>query len=155
MLARAYLLYLNSIVLGELLAGFAAGTRDASNRAQLSRFLASPRVVVLNVTDETADRYALVYASLRRKRQPMPTNDLWIAASALERGVALLTLDERFARVDGLRVGRRAGDLRPSMFEQTPRRWPAGFGAHRQVDVNEDRSGRETRRASAVALSFR
>ncbi len=112
-LGRANLLYLNSIILGELLAGFAAGTREASNRAQLSRFLASERVVVLNVTDETADRYALVYASLRRKGQPIPTNDLWIAASALERGVALLTLDEHFSHVEGLRVGRRTADFLP------------------------------------------
>ncbi|MBW7923522.1 MAG: type II toxin-antitoxin system VapC family toxin [Burkholderiaceae bacterium] len=112
-LAHTDILYFNSIVLGELLAGFAAGTREPSNRAQLSRFLASERVVVLNVTDETADRYALVYASLRRKGRPIPTNDLWIAASALERGTALLTLDEHFAQVDGLRVGRRTADFLP------------------------------------------
>ncbi len=111
--ARADLLYLNSIVLGELLAGFAAGMRETSNRAQLSRFLASARVVILSITDETADRYAMVYASLRRKGQPIPTNDLWIAASAIERGIALLTLDAHFSRVDGLRVGRRAADFLP------------------------------------------
>ncbi len=112
-LAHADLLYLNSIVLGELLAGFAAGSREASNRAQLSRFLSSPRVVLLSLMDETADRYALVYANLRRKGQPIPTNDLWIAASATEHGIALLTLDAHFARVDGLRVGRRVADFVP------------------------------------------
>ena len=37
-------LNVNSIVLGELLGGFAAGTREASNRAQLTIFLDSPRV---------------------------------------------------------------------------------------------------------------
>lgn len=110
--ARADLLYLNSIVLGELLAGFTAGTRETSNRAQLSRFLASARVAILSVTDETADRYLLVYASLRRKGQPIPTNDLWIAASATECGIALLTLDAHFSRAQGC----GSGVERPTFF---------------------------------------
>ena len=67
----------------------------------------------LNVTAETADSYALVYAGLRRKGQPIPTNDLWIAASALEHGTALLSLDTHYAQVDGLRLGRHMGDFLP------------------------------------------
>lgn len=111
--AHADRLCLNSIVLGELLGGFAAGGREATNRAELARFLQSPRVDVLPVTSDTADGYALVYASLRRKGIPVPTNDLWIAASTLEHGAALLSLDEHFARVDGLRLGRRLADFLP------------------------------------------
>ena len=112
-LAHADKLYLNSIVLGELLGGFAAGTREAKNRSELARFLDSPRVEVLPVTPETADSYALVYANLRRKGQPIPTNDLWIAASALEHGAALLTRDAHFSHVDGLRSGQRLDDFLP------------------------------------------
>ena len=57
-LAQAERLYLNSIVLGELL----------GDRAKLVRFLDSPRVGVLPaVTSQTADSYALVYAGLRRR----------------------------------------------------------------------------------------
>lgn len=100
-------------MLGELLAGFAAGTREALNRAELARFLESPRVSILNLTAGTADSYALVYAGLRRKGQPIPTNDLWIAASALEHGTALLSLDAHFAQVDGLRLGRQLADFLP------------------------------------------
>jgi predicted nucleic acid-binding protein len=103
----------NSIVLGELLAGFAAGTREARNREELSRFLESPRVRVMPVTTRTADSYAMVYAGLRRKGTPIPTNDLWIAASAMECGAALLTLDTHFSHVDGLRCGRRLADFLP------------------------------------------
>lgn len=106
-------LYLNTVVLGELLAGFAVGNREATNRLELARFLESPRVGVMPVTAETADSYALVYANLRRKGQPIPANDLWIAASALEHGLALLSLDARFAQVDGLRLGRRVADFLP------------------------------------------
>ncbi len=75
-IAHSDQVYLSRTVLGELLAGFAAGTREARNRAELARFLESPRVDILNVTAETADSYALVYAGLRRKGQPIPTNDL-------------------------------------------------------------------------------
>jgi predicted nucleic acid-binding protein len=100
-------------VLGELLAGFAAGNREGINRTELTQFLSSPRVRVVPSTDATADLYALVYAALRRKGQPVPSNDLWIAASCLEHGAALLTLDAHFQAIDGLRVGRRLEDFVP------------------------------------------
>jgi tRNA(fMet)-specific endonuclease VapC len=106
-------LFVSSTVLGELLAGFAAGTREAKNRSELSQFLNSPRVGLYPVTADTADSYAQVYASLRRKRLPIPSNDLWIAASALEHGAALLSLDAHFANVDGLRLGQCLNDFLP------------------------------------------
>jgi tRNA(fMet)-specific endonuclease VapC len=100
-------------VLGELLAGFAAGTRDAKNRQELSLFIRSPRVREVACGGVTADNYALVYTALRRKGSPIPTNDLWIAASALEHGAGLLTLDAHFAKVDGLRQGSALADFLP------------------------------------------
>lgn len=112
-MAHAESLLLNSVVLGELLAGFAAGSRQSQNRAELARFMDSPRVDVVAITAQTADSYALVYAGLRRKGQPIPTNDLWIAASALEHGAALLTRDAHFSKIDGLRVGERLEDFLP------------------------------------------
>ena len=111
--AHAERLCLNSVVLGELLGGFAAGTREARNRAELVRFLDSPRVELLPVTAQTADSYALVYSNLRRKGRPIPTNDLWIAASALEHGAALLTRDSHFGAIDGLRCGQQLEDFLP------------------------------------------
>jgi predicted nucleic acid-binding protein len=100
-------------VLGELLAGFAAGSRQSENRGELTQFLDSPRVAVVNCSADTADFYALVYAALRRQGKPIPTNDLWIAASCLEHGAALLTLDEHFQHVGGLRVGAKIEDFLP------------------------------------------
>lgn len=111
--AHADTLYLNSVVIGELLGGFAAGTRQQKNRAELARFLDSPRVEVLPITAMTADSYALVYAGLRRRGQPIPTNDLWVAASALEHGAAVLTRDAHFAQIDSLRCGQRLDDFLP------------------------------------------
>ena len=106
-------LYVNSIVLGELLGGFAAGSREGSNRAQLTKFLDSPRVDVYSISQATADSYALVYVALRRKGVPIPSNDMWIAASALEHGASLLSLDSHFAHVEGLRHGRCIEDFLP------------------------------------------
>ena len=100
-------------VLGELLAGFAAGQRESVNRSELTRFINVPRVKVVPGTAATADLYALIYAALRRKGRPIPTNDLWIAASSLEHGAALLTLDAHFQGIDGLRTGTRLEDFIP------------------------------------------
>jgi len=100
-------------VLGELLGGFAAGQRESNNRSELTQFLNTPRVKVVSSTTATADLYALVYAALRRKGQPISTNDLWIAASSLEHGAALLTLDAHFKNIDGLSAGTRLDDFIP------------------------------------------
>jgi tRNA(fMet)-specific endonuclease VapC len=92
------------IVLGELLAGFAAGTRAARNRAELDEFMASPRVRVLRPDEKTARQYADIYAALRSAGRPIPTNDLWIAALVRQHRLQLLTLDAHFGAVPGLTV---------------------------------------------------
>lgn len=112
-LQHAAEILVSTIVLGELLAGFAASSRESVNRKELALFLESPRVRVVTCGSSTADSYALVYLSLRRRGKPIPTNDLWIAASCLEHGAALLTLDGHFQHVNGLRVGAALEDFLP------------------------------------------
>jgi tRNA(fMet)-specific endonuclease VapC len=90
---------LNPVVLGELRAGFLGGNRPAKNLAGLTQFLASPRVSVVAVDEETAVRYAVIHSSLRRAGAPIPTNDMWIAASAMQTGSVLLTTDPHFRAV--------------------------------------------------------
>jgi tRNA(fMet)-specific endonuclease VapC len=103
---RADVIGLSAVVLGELLAGFTAGGRESRNRSELMQFLSSPRVRIHPVSETTADYYARVYAVLRRKGRPIPTNDLWIAASALEHGLRLYSYDAHFTEIDGLICGR-------------------------------------------------
>jgi len=86
-------------VLGELRAGFLKGSRLTENLAELEQFLASPRVAVVLVDEETAERYAVIFESLRRAGTPIPTNDIWIAASAMQSGSVLLTTDPHFQDV--------------------------------------------------------
>jgi predicted nucleic acid-binding protein len=112
-LQHAPAIILSVTVLGELLGGFAAGQRESRNRNELTQFINSPRVKIVSATAATADLYALVYVALRRKGQPIPTNDLWIAASCMEHGAALLSLDAHFQSIDGLRVGTCLDDFIP------------------------------------------
>ena len=93
---------LTAVVLGELLAGFRCGVREAENRRELEEFLESPRVEILDIDEETANFYAEIFRALREKGKPIPTNDLWVAASTLRHGFALATLDEHFRHIDGL-----------------------------------------------------
>ncbi len=99
------------VVLGELLAGFSAGSKESTNREELKAFLDSPRVVLLNVSEATSEFYAKVFSGLKQKGKPIPTNDLWIAATALEHGYALFTYDRHFKEIDGLLVGSKPSDL--------------------------------------------
>jgi len=96
---RSETVSVSAIALGELYSGFRAGNRWAENTAQLAQFLAKPSVRVLNVTEETALRYAEVDAYLRKNGRPIPRNDVWIAAVALEHGLQLLTLDDHFREI--------------------------------------------------------
>lgn len=98
-------LAINITVLGELLAGFAVGSREAQNRAELQQFLASPRVQLRLVDEYTSQFYARVYQGLKHKGKPIPTNDMWIAASALQHGDVLFSADKHFQYVEGLVVG--------------------------------------------------
>lgn len=103
-LKRANGILLPTIVLGELWAGFEAGTQRERNRLDLETFLQSPRVALAPIGEETAVRYAILYAHLRSLGRPIPTNDLWIAASAMEHGATLLTADAHFLQVSQILV---------------------------------------------------
>jgi tRNA(fMet)-specific endonuclease VapC len=103
-LARAGRIYMSVFVLGELVAGFRAGSKEKQNRQILDRFLAKPGVTILDATRETAEYFGLIKAALKRSGQPIPLNDVWIAAHALETGAVLVTYDTHFTAVPGLRT---------------------------------------------------
>jgi predicted nucleic acid-binding protein len=92
-------IYLNAVVLGELYSGFAQGSREKKNRDILKDFLSSPRIQIAALDEETAERYAAIITYLRSKGTPIPTNDLWIAATAMQYGLKLLTTDGHYRSV--------------------------------------------------------
>ena len=108
-LAQADSVFMSVFVLGELFAGFKAGSKEKHNRQLLERFLLKPTVTVLEGTIETADLFGLIAASLRKSGTPIPINDVWIAAHSLETGSILVTYDDHFALVPGLRLWDQVG----------------------------------------------
>jgi tRNA(fMet)-specific endonuclease VapC len=102
LLAQGEVIFVPVPVLGELRAGFRLGGKEERYLAELEEFLRRPRVRVHSCSDETAIFYAEIYARLRALGRPIPTNDLWIAAAALESGSILLSYDDHFHAVAGL-----------------------------------------------------
>jgi len=92
------------IVLGELEAGFRQGRRLETNKSLLEEFLAASRVKVAIVNDETAERYGRIVAHLAAAGRPLPPNDIWIAASAMQHGLYVVTTDAHFAHVPQIAV---------------------------------------------------
>ena len=92
-------IYLNPVVLGELLAGFAYGGKEKKNRDVLRDFLSSPRVQVTAIDEETSERYAVIINYLWEQGTPVPTNDLWIAATAMQHGFKLITTDGHYRNI--------------------------------------------------------
>lgn len=103
-LGEAETVFLSAVVLGELLAGFRGGSMLRENRDRLSRFLEKPTVRLLDVTAETAEVFGQVVMTLRQAGTPIPMNDVWIASQAIETGSVIVTFDEHFRRVPGLRI---------------------------------------------------
>jgi tRNA(fMet)-specific endonuclease VapC len=99
---RAERLLFSPVVLGELLSGFRRSSRERQNRETLQQFLDSAWVEMVPITETTADRYARILARLLEKGTPIPTNDAWLAAQALETGADLLTFDRHFEAVEGI-----------------------------------------------------
>lgn len=92
----AHELLLPFVVLGELRAGFACGTRSAQNIQTLTRFLNKPRVKVLYPNDGTTHQYANLFRQLRKQGTPIPTNDLWIGALCVQHDLLLASEDTHF-----------------------------------------------------------
>jgi tRNA(fMet)-specific endonuclease VapC len=95
-LEAADAIFVPFVVLAELRAGFAVGTRGRENERGLQRFLQKPGVDELYADDVTTQSYAVLYRQLRVQGTPIPTNDLWIAALALQHSLALCSRDDHF-----------------------------------------------------------
>ncbi len=95
-------LFIPVIVYGELYYGFKHGRRFHENMKQLEKFIHEFQVEIITVTTDVARKFGDIYAQLRKKGRPIPTNDIWIAACCLDRGGVLLTADRHFSEILGL-----------------------------------------------------
>ena len=95
-------LFIPAVVLGELYAGFYLGTRLKKNLQELDLFLDMPGVYTVKIDREIADRYGMLIKILKEQGTPIPSNDVWIAAAALEKGSKIATYDTHFNNIPGI-----------------------------------------------------
>ena len=93
-------IHLPVIVLGEYRYGVKSSRLRAARESWLVELEGS--AIVLTVTSETSRVYADIRHELRVAGQPIPENDLWIAALARQHGLPILTNDAHFDQVAGL-----------------------------------------------------
>ncbi len=96
--------YVSSTVLGELYLGALGSARIQDNLREIEMFAAG--VTLVSCDAETARIYAEVKRALRLRGRPIPDNDIWIAASAIQHRLTLATRDAHFNAVDGVTVAR-------------------------------------------------
>lgn len=101
-LQRIDVIAMNPVIIGELLAGFRGGNQFEKNLNELNEFLDSPRVQIFSMTYSTADFYSQIFTQLKKAGTPIPTNDIWIAATVFEHGLKFFTSDKHFSKIDGL-----------------------------------------------------
>ncbi|MDB4353943.1 type II toxin-antitoxin system VapC family toxin [Akkermansiaceae bacterium] len=96
----AHELYLPVTVIAELRGGAKRSRRPEYQDSLIDQFLDS--VDVLYTDLETAKVYGDLWGELAAKGKMIPTNDIWIAASAIQHGLKLITNDAHFGYVAGL-----------------------------------------------------
>ena len=99
---------ISAIVAGELFYGFRVGSKTEANCIELMNFLDHPKVHVVPISFQTAEHYGKIASALRSMGRPIPPNDMWIAAQAIETDSELVTADSDFEFIDGLRCHKLA-----------------------------------------------
>ncbi len=102
LLENASQVFIPLIVIAELRAGFWSGLKQEINETHLSNFLG--KVKVLLPDTQTTFEYAKIFAALKRQGNPIPTNDIWIAALARQHQLPLMTFDKHFRFIPDLIV---------------------------------------------------
>ena len=98
-LQKASRIHLPFVVLAEMRAGFRCGTMGRENESVLVKFLNRPRVSVLYADEATTHHYGALWAQLRKQGTPIPTNDIWVAALAIQHDLVLFSRDAHFAHL--------------------------------------------------------
>ena len=99
------LLDANAIIsLFDAYAEVVAGTESVTKRAKatieaLSKLMAMPNTRLSPVSEATVRHYSKTYNLLKKNGTPIPTNDIWVAASTLEVGGVLFTRDRHFLKI--------------------------------------------------------
>lgn len=93
-------IYVTPVVVGELSYGAYASADPARHIKQIENFLLNCKTAFIDNT--TSDIYGKIKAALKRKGKPIPENDIWIAAVAIQHNLPLYTTDKHFAEIESL-----------------------------------------------------
>ena len=94
--------FMPSIALGELYYGAGKSRRFEGNAGRIEALIVNS--VIVECDANTARQYGDVKNRLRLKGRPLPENDVWIAALALQYGLTLATRDAHFQEVENLQT---------------------------------------------------
>jgi tRNA(fMet)-specific endonuclease VapC len=103
-IVESEIVYMSTVVIGELYAGFIGGKKCTENVTDLKRFLLKEDVKIINVTVETAEIFGEIKSELSKKGKMIPLNDIWIAAHAIETGSKIVTSDQHIQNIKGIRL---------------------------------------------------
>ncbi len=101
-LSEAEEIFVPCFVIGELYFGARKSSHVTDNLLRVDEFAASS--VVLSCDTETARNYGEIKNALRIKGRPIPENDIWIGAIALQSDLVLVTRDVHFDEIENLKV---------------------------------------------------
>lgn len=101
-LVQASEVFIPSIVIGELCYGARKSGRVGANLARIDELVAGSTILVCDAG--TAQQYSQVKNNSRLKGRPLPENDVWIAAIALQHDLILVTRDAHFQEVESLQT---------------------------------------------------
>ncbi len=99
---RTDMIFLPSVVLGELMYGAFNSAKPEENEKDITKF--SNNSVLIPIDEAVAIRYARVRSDLKKMGRPIPENDIWIAAICLELNVPLMSSDGHFDNIGNLKV---------------------------------------------------
>lgn len=101
---KSSVVYVSTIVVGELYSGFYRGKKLEENKVFLRNFLREEKVELLTLTLKTGEYYGKLLSDLSKKGELIPANDIWVSAQALETDSTLITYDRHFLKIPGLKV---------------------------------------------------
>ncbi len=99
-LADASEVFVPNITIGELYYGAYKSNRFEFNISRIDEFASNSSVIGCDL--ETSREYGRIKNALRKKGLPIPENDIWIAAIAVQYDLILVSRDDHFKRIDGL-----------------------------------------------------
>ena len=103
-ITQADIVYMSTVMLGELYTGFYGGSKFDWNSNILQDFLEKETVKIIDVTHKTARIFGRIKNNLRLNAKMIPINDIWIAAHAIETDSTLITYDKHLMNIPDLKI---------------------------------------------------